>query len=452
MLISKTTAPLLALLLAASAYGVENVKVSGGAKYWYQTTVKDTTSNDFFQQESSVGVAAVELGVSADLMDGLKGKASVIGLDSLGLEQSFVKDISSAGAGRENGDNYYRTQIWLSEANLDYKISNTSVIIGRQALNTPLLFTERWNASYNTFDAAVLINSDLPYTTLVAGYVHQHNGGASAGNATATAQVIVSAAPPPAGLPVISAFTANPGTIIAGNSSILSWNVSNANIVTIDHGVGVVASTGNASVSPVTTTSYTLTATNASGWSNVTIQVVVNPALPPPIAMVEVFPVIAESGYVRSNGNPWPNYIYVGDDNNDISIQGFISFDISAIPAGATITNVKVDFTNYASAMGDPFGSLGTLRFYAHNYGVLDGSDYYAGPPPAGYILYYNSAGSIAVHDAPLVKNALQAKVGSSRFQMRLQFNVATDSNGDNDIMRWMTSYVPKLIVTFTVP
>lgn len=186
MLISKTTAPLLALLLAASAYGVENVKVSGGAKYWYQTTVKDTTSNDFFQQESSVGVAAVELGVSADLMDGLKGKASVIGLDSLGLEQSFVKDISSAGAGRENGDNYYRTQIWLSEANLDYKISNTSVIIGRQALNTPLLFTERWNASYNTFDAAVLINSDLPYTTLVAGYVHQHNGGSSAGNATAT--------------------------------------------------------------------------------------------------------------------------------------------------------------------------------------------------------------------------------------------------------------------------
>ncbi|MDY0123681.1 hypothetical protein [Sulfurimonas sp.] len=187
MLISKTTAPLLALLLAASAYGVENVKVSGGAKYWYQTTAKqDAARNDMFQQNTSVGVAAVELGVSADLYEGLKGKASVIGLDSLGLEQSFVKDISSAGAGREADKGYYRTQIWISEANLDYKIANTSVIVGRQALNTPLLFTERWNASYNTFDAAVLINSDLPYTTLVAGYVHQHNGGSSAGNATAT--------------------------------------------------------------------------------------------------------------------------------------------------------------------------------------------------------------------------------------------------------------------------
>ncbi|MBE0514158.1 hypothetical protein [Sulfurimonas sp.] len=182
MRISKTTAPFLALLLAASAYGVENVKVSGGAKYWYQTTaVENASNNDMFQQKTSVGVAAVELGVSADLYDGLKGKASVIGVDSLGLEQSFVKDISSAGAGWESDNGYYRTQIWVSEANLDYKISNTSVIVGRQALNTPLLFTERWNASYNTFDAAVVMNSDIPYTTLVAGYVHQHNGGAVRG-------------------------------------------------------------------------------------------------------------------------------------------------------------------------------------------------------------------------------------------------------------------------------
>ncbi|MDD3476477.1 MAG: hypothetical protein PHI38_06385 [Sulfurimonas sp.] len=188
MIVSKTTAPFLALLLVSSAYAIENVKVTGEAKYWYQTTVKDISgqpSGKFFQRESSVGVAAAELGVSADLLEGLKGKVSVMALDSLGLEKSFVKDISSAGAGVED-NGYYRTQVWITEANLDYKIGNTSAIVGRQALNTPLLFTERWNASYNTFDAAVLMNSDIPYTTLVAAYVHQHNGGASAGNATAT--------------------------------------------------------------------------------------------------------------------------------------------------------------------------------------------------------------------------------------------------------------------------
>jgi len=185
MKLLRTTAPFLALLLATSAYAIENVKVDGQAKLWYQTGVKDSTSLDMFQQESTVGQAGLELGVKADLVDGLKGKARVIALDSLGLEQSFIKDISSAGAAYEDGA-YYRTQIWITEANLDYKISNTSIIAGRQALNTPLLFTERWNISYNTFDGAIVLNSDIPNTTLVAGWITQHNGGIVAGNATAT--------------------------------------------------------------------------------------------------------------------------------------------------------------------------------------------------------------------------------------------------------------------------
>lgn len=187
MIVSKTTAPFLALLLATSVYAVENVKVKGEVKYWYQTTaVEDAANNDMFQQNTSVGTAVAELGVSADLFKGLKGNVSAIGADSLGLEKSFVKDISTAGAGWDSDNGYYRTQIWVTEANLDYKIGNTSAIVGRQALNTPLLFTERWNATYNTFDAAVLINNDIPYTTLVAGYVYQSNGGGHAGNGTAT--------------------------------------------------------------------------------------------------------------------------------------------------------------------------------------------------------------------------------------------------------------------------
>lgn len=189
MKLSKNTAPFLAMLLVTSAYAldVQNVKVDGVAKMWYQTGTQSTSASDvdMFQQKGSVGQAALELGIKADLYEGLKGKVNVIALDTLGLEKSFVKDISSAGAAYEDGA-YYRTQVWATEANLDYKVSNTSVILGRQVLDTPLLFTERWNTSYNTFDAAVLINSDLPKTTLVAGYVHQHNGAGFAGNATAT--------------------------------------------------------------------------------------------------------------------------------------------------------------------------------------------------------------------------------------------------------------------------
>jgi hypothetical protein len=102
----------------------------------------------------------------------------------------------------------------------------------------------------------------------------------ASGSITATCQVIVSgiipAAPSTASLPVVSSFTANPPGITAGNSSALSWNVSNATSVTIDQGVGTFAATGTTIVSPASTTTYTLTAANAAGSTTSMAQVIVS--------------------------------------------------------------------------------------------------------------------------------------------------------------------------------
>jgi hypothetical protein len=79
----------------------------------------------------------------------------------------------------------------------------------------------------------------------------------------ATVQVSGGGAPSPlSGLPVINYFTADPPIIAAGSSTTLSWDVSNATSVTIDPGVGSVDLTGTALVSPMTSTNYTLTASN----------------------------------------------------------------------------------------------------------------------------------------------------------------------------------------------
>jgi len=43
-------------------------------------------------------------------------------------------------------------------------------------LDTPLVYTEKWSIAENTFEAAVLLNQDLPDTTLVAAYVGGSNG------------------------------------------------------------------------------------------------------------------------------------------------------------------------------------------------------------------------------------------------------------------------------------
>jgi len=80
--------------------------------------------------------------------------------------------------------------------------------------------------------------------------------------------------------PTITAFTASPTSIHLGESSTLSWTVSNATSCAINQGVGAVsATTGTKSVSPTATTVYTLTATNADGsrTANCTVTVALNP-------------------------------------------------------------------------------------------------------------------------------------------------------------------------------
>lgn len=74
--------------------------------------------------------------------------------------------------------------------------------------------------------------------------------------------------------PTISGFSVLPVAIITGQSSTLSWTVSNATSASIDNSIGAVSSSGSIVVRPVVTTTYTLTATNGSGTT--TAQTVVS--------------------------------------------------------------------------------------------------------------------------------------------------------------------------------
>ncbi len=85
--------------------------------------------------------------------------------------------------------------------------------------------------------------------------------------------------PPAPGAPTISAFTATPSTINAGQASSLAWSVSGATSVSIS-GVGDVSTLTSKSVSPGQTTTYTLTATNSAGSATASATVTVT-AIPP---------------------------------------------------------------------------------------------------------------------------------------------------------------------------
>ena len=76
-------------------------------------------------------------------------------------------------------------------------------------------------------------------------------------------------------LPVISTFTTTPESITTGESSTLSWDVSGAVTVTVGSKIGSAALTRTSVVSPATTTTYTLTATNAAGSVSAIVTVLV---------------------------------------------------------------------------------------------------------------------------------------------------------------------------------
>ncbi|UCH51417.1 MAG: hypothetical protein JSV54_01205 [Chloroflexota bacterium] len=104
----------------------------------------------------------------------------------------------------------------------------------------------------------------------------------SAGSTTATTQVTVSGAPAPSDdLPVINYFTTSP-PVISGSSgsTFLRWNVSGATAVSIEPGIGTVASSGTMLVTLSSSTDFILTASNDYGVVSRTARVLVGGASP----------------------------------------------------------------------------------------------------------------------------------------------------------------------------
>jgi hypothetical protein len=75
--------------------------------------------------------------------------------------------------------------------------------------------------------------------------------------------------------PVVSSFTADPPTIMAGQSSTLSWNVTNAIYTIVSPEVGPSRET-TAVVQPTVTTTYKLYATNQYGQTVRSVTVTVH--------------------------------------------------------------------------------------------------------------------------------------------------------------------------------
>ena len=164
-----TKLSLIAALAVTSAFAGEST-IGGDAKLFYGTT--DAGTSDLFNKNGAYGNAAVSLDYSNEIADGITLNAGMTGISTLGLESTLVSEPWAAAA----GDAGVKDTAWIDVANVTAKIGNTTAVLGRQKLDTPLAFTETWNIVENTFDAFTFVNSDITDTTLVGSLVTRANG------------------------------------------------------------------------------------------------------------------------------------------------------------------------------------------------------------------------------------------------------------------------------------
>ncbi len=185
---------------------------------------------------------------------------------------------------------------------------------------------------------------------------------------------------PPVSQPsVIREFSSNPSAINSGGTTTLLWNVTGANSVSIDQGIGLVDVAGTRVVSPATSTVYTISATNTSGTVTRSSLTTVDSAPTPYSGIFTVTSVMADTEPSRSNGcvNLYANvtangagtatYIWESTDGGGYSYTWNVTFptagtqkiilpvEMSALPSGPyrihvlTPNDIVSNSTNYTT-------------------------------------------------------------------------------------------------------
>lgn len=189
-LLSLAAASLIVTSAVAADKGIDIV-TTGQAVLYYETkadngyTTTDNagvthrnSSDSLFDQNTAAASYGIQLNLDADLKNGFTFGSQLSYLGTAGLEKNLVSNTrqstTTVGAMSNISDEIALTKIFIAK-----KIANTTVKVGRQELPkslSPLAFSEGWNVFKNTFEAALLVNSDIPDTLVVAAYVGQGNG------------------------------------------------------------------------------------------------------------------------------------------------------------------------------------------------------------------------------------------------------------------------------------
>jgi len=178
---------------------VSESTITGNVKLWYGTDDRGV-ANSLFSKNGAFGDAYADIKYSRNVMENVTLNLGMAYLTTLGLENDLVNGTwADHGAARYRANNPLpvaptAAQIaaqntgaaaaavgdaaWINEANVVIGgLPGSSFLkIGRQELDTPFFYSEKWSIATNTFDAAVAGTNVLPDTTLIAAWVGRGNG------------------------------------------------------------------------------------------------------------------------------------------------------------------------------------------------------------------------------------------------------------------------------------
>ncbi|MEA1953712.1 MAG: hypothetical protein U9O24_04925 [Campylobacterota bacterium] len=161
---------------------------SGQAVAYYQTVdaVDRLATGDagLFAETSSAANVGLQLrAMNADIFYGFGAGVEVSALGTMWLESGELDIVS--GIMQNSDGSALGKGGWISQAYLTYGFGNTAIKVGRQELPkalSPFAFSESWNVFKNTFEAALIVNTDISDTTLVGAWVTAANNHGDMGN------------------------------------------------------------------------------------------------------------------------------------------------------------------------------------------------------------------------------------------------------------------------------
>jgi len=164
----------LSLVAAVAVAGLSTSAMADSlSEAFAASKVKGEIKSQFFQKERNNG--------DDSLIWTNGGNLSITTGSFYGLTAGVTFQTAHVATSQFDGANDYATDMdvsgsVMSEAYLAYTLGNTTAKVGRQYISTPLVAGSGSRILKQSFEGAVLVNTDLPNTTLVAAYVDKFQG------------------------------------------------------------------------------------------------------------------------------------------------------------------------------------------------------------------------------------------------------------------------------------